>query len=61
MTESEIKEFIERVARLRELQKAYFKSRGSDELRACRKIETEIDAVIKKMRDKTNEHPRLFT
>jgi hypothetical protein len=53
------KEFIERVIRMRELQRKYFKDRDYEDLRACRKIEAEVDAAIKQM-TKPNNQLNLF-
>ena len=41
-----MEEFIAKVARMRELQKQYFKSRDPHTLQACKKIECEVDNVL---------------
>jgi hypothetical protein len=60
-------EFIEQVAKMRELQKEYFRSRDSYTLQACKKSEREVDAFIQMNGNQTEsttikepEHPTLF-
>lgn len=39
-------EFIELVRQMREMQKAYFKFRGSEMLRRSKALEAQVDAAI---------------
>ncbi len=44
------REFFYLVANMREAQKAYFKNRQQNVLRACKKLEQEVDAEIARVR-----------
>jgi len=60
-------EFIEQVAKMRELQKEYFRSRDPHTLQACKKAERDVDTFIQMNRNqpenksaKDISHPTLF-
>lgn len=42
-----IQEFVEKVEKMRQLQRAYFKSRDKDILIACKEKEREVDEFIR--------------
>lgn len=44
------KEFFEKTARMRERQKAYFRTRSGDALTDSKRLEREIDAEIDRVR-----------
>lgn len=48
------KEFFYLTAQMREAQKAYFKTRDHNVLRAARKLENEVDAEISRVRELLN-------
>lgn len=57
------KEFFEKVEKLREAQKNYFKTRSSMALQLCKKLEKEIDeeiARVNKITNKPNQQSSLF-
>lgn len=57
------KEFFEKVEKLREAQKNYFKTRSSMALQLCKKLEKEIDeeiARVNKITNKPNPQSSLF-
>lgn len=59
------RQFFDEVARLRELQKKYFKERSSTALTACRRQEKKIDEEISRVRKVQEEmekqkEPMLF-
>lgn len=45
------REFFYLVATMRDAQKRYFKSRDQVTLRACKKLESEVDAEISRVKD----------
>ncbi len=51
-------EFFQAVAKMRELQKAYFASRDGNTLTQCKQAEAEVDRIIKKMTQPAG--PSLF-
>lgn len=51
------KEFFYLTAQMREAQKVYFKTRDQNVFRACRKLENEVDAEIRRVRDIVNANP----
>ena len=53
------KEYFYLTAQMREVQKAYFKTRDPNVFRACRKLENEVDAEIKRVREILNENTGL--
>lgn len=56
-----MKELIEKVAKMRELQKRYFKERDSITLQACKKAGREVDAIIAQHIDaKKDTQSKLF-
>lgn len=57
-----MKELIEKVAKMRELQKRYFKDRDSYTLQACKKAEREVDAIIAQHTEQTKDtQSKLFS
>lgn len=54
-----MKAFIKRVATMRKLQKKYQNSRDSFTLQALRKVETEVDELLKKLIHE-EQPPTLF-
>lgn len=48
------REFFYLTAQMREAQKAYFKTRDHNVFRAARKLENEVDAEIKRVRELLN-------
>lgn len=57
------KEFFEKVERMREAQKKYFKIRSSLALQLCKKLEKEIDdeiARVNQVINKPNPQSSLF-
>lgn len=52
------KEFFYLTAQMREAQKAYFKTRDHNVFRACRRLENEVDAEIKRVRQLLNSSER---
>ncbi len=55
-----MKDFIEKVAKMRQLQKDYFKYRDSITLRACKAAEREIDQAVEQLIQKKKQEPTLF-
>lgn len=58
-------EFIKKVARLRSLQKGYFKNRDIDVLKQCKALEIEVDKDIEEAFKRADEQrqvqePTLF-
>lgn len=53
-------EFIEKVTRMRELQKKYFKERSSMILSECKKAELEVDRLIKTQQVKNDDQQKLL-
>jgi len=53
-------EFIQKVAKMRELQKNYFKYRDSMTLRACKAAEREVDQELEQVIAKKKQNPTLF-
>lgn len=51
------REFFYLTAQMREAQKAYFKTRDHNVFRAARKLENEVDAEIKRVREVVNANP----
>lgn len=49
------REFFYLVASMREAQKNYFATRQQNVLRACRKLENEVDAEIARVKDIINQ------
>lgn len=49
------REFFYLVANMREAQKNYFAGRQQNVLRACRKLENEVDAEIARVKDIINQ------
>lgn len=45
------REFFYLVSSMRDAQKRYFKNRDQVTLRACKKLETEVDAEISRVKD----------
>lgn len=45
------REFFYLVANLRDAQKSYFKSRDQQVFRACRRLENEVDAEIRRVKE----------
>lgn len=57
------KEFFEKVVKLREAQKNYFKTRSSMALQLCKRLEKEIDEEIERVNkiiNKPNPQSSLF-
>ena len=53
-------DIIEKVAKMRELQKNYFKYRDSMTLRACKAAEREVDQELEQVIAKKKQNPTLF-
>jgi len=53
-------DFIEKVAKMRELQKNFFKYRDSLTLRACKAAEREVDQELEQVIAKKKQNPTLF-
>ena len=53
-------DFIEKVAKMRELQKNYFKYRDSMTLRACKAAERDVDQELETLTKKKQQNPTLF-
>lgn len=53
-------DFIEKVAKMRELQKNYFRYRDSITLRACKVAEREIDQLLEQLSKQKQQNPTLF-
>jgi len=53
-------DIIEKVAKMRELQKNYFKYRDSMTLRACKAAEREVDQELETLVTKKKQNPTLF-
>jgi|WetSurMetagenome_2_1015567.scaffolds.fasta_scaffold1291254_1 hypothetical protein len=53
-------DFIEKVAKMRELQKNYFRYRDSQTLRACKAAEREIDQLLEQLGKQKQQNPTLF-
>lgn len=49
------KEFYEKVVKMREAQKSYFKTRSSMDLQVCKRLEKEIDNEIARVNQITNK------
>lgn len=49
------KEFYEKVVKMREAQKNYFKTRSSMDLQLCKRLEKEIDNEIERVNKITNK------
>lgn len=49
------KEFYEKVVKMREAQKSYFKPRSSMDLQLCKRLEKEIDNEIARVNQITNK------
>lgn len=49
------KEFYEKVVKMREAQKSYFKTRSSMDLQLCKRLEKEIDNEIARVNQITNK------
>lgn len=57
------KEFYEKVVKMREAQKSYFKTRSSMALQLCKRLEKEIDneiARVDQITNKPNPQSSLF-
>lgn len=54
------REFFDKVAEMRRLQKEYFRTRSPYLLRESKKMEGEIDAEIKRVRNIVQDGPGLF-
>lgn len=54
------REFFDKVAEMRRLQKEYFRTRSPYLLRESKKMEGKIDAEIKRVRDIMQGGPGLF-
>jgi exonuclease V gamma subunit len=53
-------DIIEKVAKMRELQKNFFKYRDSLTLRACKAAEREVDQELETLTKKKQQNPTLF-
>jgi len=53
-------DIIEKVAKMRELQKNFFKYRDSLTLRACKAAERDIDQELETLTKKKKQNPTLF-
>jgi hypothetical protein len=53
-------DIIEKVAKMRQLQKDYFKYRDSMTLRACKAAEREVDQELESITKKKQQNPTLF-
>lgn len=53
-------DLIKKVAKMRELQKSYFKQRDSFTLRACKVAEKEVDQELARIEEKKKNEPTLF-
>lgn len=62
MTEQETKQFVNLVENMRKAQKEYFRGRMGRDLDRAKKLESEVDKIIKRERDKQLEalQPKLF-
>lgn len=62
MTEQEAKHFVNLVENMRKAQKEYFRGRMGRDLDRAKKLESEVDKIIKRERDKQLEalQPKLF-
>ena len=55
-----MKDFINKVAKMRELQKRYFKERDYLTLRAAKAAELAVDQALPLLETKTKNEPTLF-
>lgn len=55
MTEQETKQFVNLVENMRKAQKEYFRGRMGRDLDRAKKIEAEVDKIIKRERDEQLE------
>ena len=54
-------QFMQKVAKMRRLQKDYFgKYHDHLTLQACKKAEREVDAELEKVQKKEKQQPKLF-
>lgn len=53
-------ELIQKVAKMRDLQKQYLKKRDSFTLQAVKKAEREVDKLLNDIQLKERQEPRLF-
>lgn len=53
-------DIIDKVAKMRELQKNYFRYRDSQTLRACKAAEREVDQELENLTKKKQQEPTLF-
>lgn len=51
------KDFFEKVAKMREAQKAYFKTRSSQQLQLSKRLEKEIDQEIERVNKIIHKQP----
>lgn len=54
------KEFFDKVAEMRSAQKEYFRTRSPQALSESKRLEREIDAEIKRVKDKMINGSELF-
>ena len=56
------RDFFELVAKMRQAQKAYFKTRTASNLQRSKELEKAVDAEIERVRDIQNDiqNPKLF-
>jgi hypothetical protein len=52
--------FIEKVIKMRDLQKKYFKYRDPLTLQSCKVAERDVDAELQKHVKQVREQPKLF-
>jgi len=55
-----MQDFIQKVAKMRELQKRYFKERDHLILRAAKSAERDVDQVLLQLETKKKQEPTLF-
>lgn len=53
-------QFMQKVAKMRRLQKDYFRHRDPLALQACKKAEREVDAELENIEKKEKQQPKLF-
>lgn len=54
------REFFDKVALMRQLQREYFKTRSKSVLNECKAVEKEIDTEIKRVNDIITKEQNLF-
>ena len=55
-----MKEFLQKVAEMRELQRLYFRRRDSMSLAAAKRAEKEVDDLINRFYEKPDTQTKIF-